>query len=188
MIGAATSGVAHGVTMNNKIPWLLLVLATFAAIVAVAGWHHARAQLHEVRANQLQPVVAFLKENHQLLRSLQSESALEKDSEILAAYLAKIRADGVAKHADMKQQLDRLAENNSSILALVNVYKPRAKTAAFNAEAEKFQRYAVAWRDRWNSVMELFMAGGNYPAAQVPFPQEFAGAVDAEIAAATRLH
>ena len=173
--------------MNNNAPWPLLVLA-IAAIAAVAGWFHARVQMHEARAIELQPVAAFLKENQQLLRSLQSESGVEKDSEILTAYLAKIRADGVAKHADMKQQLDRLAENNSSMLALINVYKSRAKTAAFNAEAEKFQRYAIAWRDRWNSVMELFMAGGNYPAAQAPFPQEFAAAVDAEIKAATRLH
>ena len=28
-----------------------------------------------------------------------------------------------------------------------------------------------AWRDRWNSVMEIFMAGGNYPASGVSFPR-----------------
>jgi hypothetical protein len=74
----------------------------------------------------------------------------------LASYLAKIRADGVAKHADMKQRLDQLAENNSSIIALVAVYSPHAKTAAFGVEAERFRRYAIAWRDRWTCVMELF--------------------------------
>ena len=31
--------------------------------------------------------------------------------------------------------------------------------------------------------MELFMAGGNYAAAGVPFPASFPAAVDAEIAA-----
>jgi hypothetical protein len=31
--------------------------------------------------------------------------------------------------------------------------------------------------------MELFMAGGNYPVTEVPFPQEFAAAVYEEIAA-----
>ena len=34
------------------------------------------------------------------------------------------------------------------------------------------------------SVMELFVAGGNYPASEVPFPIGFASAVDAEITAA----
>jgi hypothetical protein len=53
----------------------------------------------------------------------------------------------------MKQKLDQLAENNTSIVTLV-------------------------------SVMELFMAGGNYAAFGVPFPKEFPVAVDAEIAAA----
>jgi hypothetical protein len=28
-------------------------------------------------------------------------------------------------------------------------------------EADRFRNYASAWRDRWNSVMELFMAGGS---------------------------
>ena len=51
-------------------------------------------------------------------------------------------------------------------------------------EAGKFRNYASAWRDRWNSVMELFMAGGNYAASEVPFPSGFPDAVQAEIAAA----
>ena len=66
-----------------------------------------------------------------------------------------------------------MAENNAAILALVNVYSPHAKTTAFNLEADRFRRYAIAWRDRWNSVMELFMAGGDYPVAEMPFPEEF---------------
>jgi hypothetical protein len=49
-------------------------------------------------------------------------------------------------------------------------------------EGDKFRNYASAWRDRWNSVMELFMAGGNYAASEVPFPTAFPAAVHAEIA------
>ena len=56
--------------------------------------------------------------------------------------------------------------------------------SAFTTEGDKFRNYASAWRDRWNSVMELFMAGGNYAASEVPFPKGFPAAVDAEIAAA----
>jgi hypothetical protein len=99
-------------------------------------------------------------------------------------YLAKIRTDGMAKHAAMKQRLDRLAENNAAILALINACRPHAKTAEFKVEADKFQHYAIAWRDRWNSVMELFMAGGNYPVAEVPFPKEFVAVVQTEMDAA----
>ena len=40
------------------------------------------------------------------------------------------------------------------------------------------------WRDRYNSVMELFMAGGHYAADGVAFPSGYAAAVEVEIAAA----
>jgi hypothetical protein len=87
-------------------------------------------------------------------------------------------------HADMKQRLDQLADNNTAIVTLIKAYSPQAKTAAFTTEADKFRNYASAWRDRWNSVMELFMAGGNYAASEVPFPKGLPDAVQAEIAAA----
>ncbi len=61
----------------------------------------------------------------------------------------------------MKQKLDQLAENNTAIVTLITAYSIQAKTSAFTTEAGKFRNYASAWHDRWNSVMELFMAGGN---------------------------
>ena len=103
---------------------------------------------------------------------------------ILESYLAKTRRDGVPKHADMKQRLDQLAENNTAIVTLIKAYAPSAHTPAFTTEADKFRNYASAWRDRWNSVMELFMAGGNYAASGVPFPKGFPEAVQLEIQAA----
>jgi hypothetical protein len=172
--------------VNNKTHWVFLV-AAFAAVVAGAAWFRAGAESRETRVNELKPIAALLKEDQELLKALQVDSGSGKDPGILATYLAKIRADGVAKHADMKQRLDRLAENNSAIVALINVYSPHAKTAEFKSEADKFQHYAIAWRDRWNSVMELFMAGGNYPVAEVPFPKEILSAVQAEVEAARRV-
>jgi hypothetical protein len=163
---------------------VLLLAALIAVSLALAGWYQASGQLRQSRLGELKPLAALLGEDQQVLQALQGDSALEKQSGILASYLAKIRADGVAKHADMKQRLDRLAENNSAIIALIDVYTPHARSAAFSAESERFVRYAIAWRDRWNAVMELFMAGGNYPVAGVPFPTGFPTAVDAEIAAA----
>ena len=83
----------------------------------------------------------------------------------------------------MKQRLDQLAENNTAIVTLIKSYRSDAKTATFTAEADRFRNYASAWRDRWNSVMELFMAGGNYVTSEVPFPNGFPATVQAEIAA-----
>jgi hypothetical protein len=108
---------------------------------------------------------------------------VEPNSGILESYVTKIRRDAVPKHADMKQKLDSLAENNTAIVTLIKAYAPQARTAGFVAEGDRFGNYASAWRDRWNSVMELFMAGGNYAAAGVQFPAGFPTAVEAEITA-----
>lgn len=174
--------------MNNKTIWVLLVAALIPALVAAAFWHHGHRARDESRAqtvaSELQPIATLLKENQALIQELQSEPFTEKDSGVLESYLAKVRRDGVTKHADMKQRLDQLAENNTAIVTLIKAYSPHAKTAAFTTEADKFRNYASAWRDRWNSVMEIFMAGGNYAASEIPFPKRFPEAVQAEIAAA----
>jgi hypothetical protein len=59
--------------------------------------------------------------------------------------------------------------------------EPPAETPGFTTEADKLRNYASAWRDRWNSVMELFVAGGNYAAPELPFPKGLPDAVQAEI-------
>jgi hypothetical protein len=174
--------------VTKKTIGILFAAALIAAVIAAGAWYHAKDALDQTRsqlvAGELQPISTTLKENQALIKVLQAEPYMEKDSGILESYLAKIRRDGVAKHADMKQRLDQLAENNSAIVSLIKAYAPHAKTAAFSSEGDKFRNYASAWRDRWNSVMELFMAGGNYAVSGVPFPNGFPAAVDAEIAAA----
>lgn len=171
--------------MNNKTIWVLWGAALIAALVAAGCWHHEHEALGELRsqvlAGELQPIATLVKENQTFIQELQSEAFTEKDSAILESYLAKIRRDGVAKHADMKQRLDQLVENNTAIVTLIKAYAPHAKTPTFTVEGDKFRNYASAWRDRWNSVMELFMAGGNYAASGVPFPKGFPDAVQAEI-------
>ena len=166
----------------------LLIVASLVAFAAIVAWHNASNSLIASRTivvrNLLEPAARLLKENESLIKELQAEPFTEPSSVILASYLAKIRRDGVAKNAQMKQRLDQLADNNVAILTLINAYAPSAKTPAFTAEAEKFRRYATSWRDRWNSVMELFMAGGLFAAAEVPFPQGFSAALQTELAAA----
>ncbi len=174
--------------MNARITGILATLAAATALVAAVVCYQARLALDNARtqvvASELRPIAALLQEDQALLKELQAEPFTEKDSGILESYLAKIRRDGVAKHADMKQRLDNLAENNTEIFTLIKAYLPHVKTPAFTAEGDKFRNYASAWSDRWNSVMEIFMAGGNYAASEVPFPKGFPDAVQAEIAAA----
>lgn len=164
-----------------------MAVATVAAVIAVTEWHHASEALRDSRAQlvgaTLEPIARLLKEDQAIIKELQAEPYTEKDNGILQSYLVKIRRDGVAKTAQMRQQLDQLAENNTALMTLSAAYSPYATTPAFAPEANKFHNYAVAWRDRWNSVMELFMAGGDYPAAGVPFPNGFPEAVQTEVAA-----
>jgi hypothetical protein len=178
--------------VNNKTVAFASWAAVIVACAAAAFWHHGYQSLDATRAEfvlgELRPIATLLKENQALLQELQPEPFTEKNSGILESYLAKIRRDGVAKDADMKQRLDTLAENNTTIVALLKAYASPAKTPAFTTESDKFRNYASAWRDRWNSVMEIFMAGGTYAAAGVPFPAGFPAAVDAEIVAARSSH
>jgi hypothetical protein len=174
--------------MNHKAIYFLFVAAILAAIATAGFGYQEYELLKESRAQlialELQPMATLLTENQSLIKELQAEPFGEKDAGILDSYLAQLRRDGIARHADMKQRLDALAENNAAIVTLIKAYAPRAKTALFTANSEKFRNYASAWRDRWNSVMELFMAGGNYAVTEVALPNEFEQALQAEIAAA----
>jgi hypothetical protein len=173
--------------MFSKTIAIGLLVALITAIAALGAWHQAQEAFEEAReqviSGELQPIAAMLRENLALITELQAEPFTEQDSGILESYLAKIRRDGVPKHADMKQKLDQLAENNTAIVTLIKAYGPHSKSPSFTTEADKFRNYASVWRDRWNSVMELFMAGGNYARSSVPFPKDFPASVDMEIAA-----
>jgi len=166
----------------------LAAAVTVAAVLAAGAWLQARSAVGQARSQvltgELRPLATLLREDRAILTKLQSPVFVEPGSGILEAYLAKIRRDGLPKHVDMKELLDQLAENNTAIVTLLKAYAPQAKTSGFTAEGDKFRNYASAWRDRWNSVMELFMAGGNYAAAEVSFPDGLPAAIDAEIAAA----
>jgi len=172
------------VIVTNKPATVLSVCGLLVGLLALAASYSAlEASRSKLSSNMLITMAALLRDNQGFITELQSEPFVEKDDEILESYLVKLRRDGTAKTAPMKQRLDQLAENNTTLVALVTAYLPYAKSSTFTAEANKFRNYAIAWRDRWNSVMELFMAGGNYPAAGPPFPKEFAAATQAEIAA-----
>lgn len=161
------------------------VMAVAAALICAIGWFHEHQLLREARqaliADTLDPIVEMLKENEAITRELQSAEYVEPGNEFVAAYLIKIRRDGVPKHSDMKQRIDRINNNNTAILALLAKYSTHARTAAFRASAERFRDYAISLRDRWQSVPEIFMAGGNLPATGPQFPAEFPQAITAEL-------
>jgi hypothetical protein len=165
----------------------LAVLAVIV-VVAVPVSLHRRAALQQSSAqwvaSVLDPTAALLRENQRILNELQTQPFGENGNGILESYLIKIRRDGVTKNAEMKQRLDQLAENNTAIVTLLKVYTPHARTAAFVTAGDHLRNYASVWRDRWNSVMELFMSGGDYAAAGIPFPPDIARAVADEATAA----
>ena len=163
---------------------ILSIVAIVIAVICAAGWFHAQRELREARrtmvADTLEPIAEMLKENTALTKELQSAPYAESDNEFVSAYLIKIRRDGVPKHSDMKQRIDRIINNNTAILALLAKYSTHARTPEFRASAERFRDYAISLRDRWQSVPEIFMVGGNLPVAAPPFPLEFAQTIATE--------
>jgi hypothetical protein len=181
--------MCHAVPGNSKqVLTTLLVAAATAMLLSTWAWQRSDSALDGFRAQMiaadLQPIASLLSDNNAILKQLRSAPFYEATQGPLDSFLTKIRRDGVAKHADMKQRLDQLSENNTAIVTLIKAYTAHEKTPAFATEADKFRDYASAWRDRWNSMMELFMAGGTYPVASVPLPDEFQAAVQQELAAA----
>jgi hypothetical protein len=166
---------------------LLSIAALVVAVVCAVGWFHAHQRLQDAKqaqvADTLNPIGEMLKENAAITKELEAAPFAEGDNQFVSAYLIKIRRDGVPKHSDMKQRIDRIVNNDTAILALLSKDSTHARTPAFKASAERFRDYAISQRDRWQSVPEIFMAGGNLPVTAPPFPADFAGVVSSEITA-----
>jgi hypothetical protein len=156
---------------------MVSIVAVAAALICAGGWFHTHQKLRDVRqaqvADTINPIAEMLKENSTLTKELEAAPFAEGDNQFVSAYLIKIRRDGVPKHSDMKQRIDRLVNNNTAILALLAKYSTHARTPAFRASAERFRDYAISLRDRWQSVPEIFMAGGNLPVTAPLFPADF---------------
>jgi hypothetical protein len=167
--------------MNKTVIVVIVVLGMLAA--AVWGtWQLAQREVLACKVDDsLQPVAALLEENASILRAIQTERYAESESAILDSYLMRIRRDGVPKSAGMKQRIDQLVNNNTVIVALLSKYAVHARTPAFKAAADRFRNYAIPFRDRWQSVFEIFMAGGNLPSAGPSLPPEMTQAVAEEM-------
>jgi hypothetical protein len=175
--------------VNTRISAALIGLTLFALAASMVMFHWQRetaameSSSAQLSARLLNSMASLLQENQALLAELQAKPYGEDGNGILNSFLIKIRRDGVKNSAAMKERLDALAENDAGLVALIDAYAARAKNPEFGRQSEEFRRYAIAWRDRWNSIMELFMSGGSYPAVEIPPPTDFLRAVQVEIAA-----
>ena len=164
-----------------------MLMGAVAVLVAgaIAGtWQVAQGELRSRDLQDiLQPIAALVADDQKILADIKSEGVANSDSVLLENYLAQIRKDTVPVHAALKQRIDALANNNAAIVTLLDRYTPRARTSAFRSAAGKFRDYATDFRDRWQSLFEIFMAGGHLPAAGPAFPTTFADALAAESSA-----
>ena len=170
-----------------------LLTATLALValsaLAVSAWTYhvvTRGQRAATvtRAEVLEAMSEKAQEHATLQRQLQQEPFVEQGTGVLGAYLTKIRRDGIPAHAEMRQILNELSLINMSLLTLIELYEPHARSSDFKKEAREFRAYALVWNDRRDTVMDHFMAGGNLPASEVLFPSNFVAAIEAERKAA----
>lgn len=161
------------------------VIVVASVAIAIGGaWHYTRQELRTcVSDSTMQPIASLLGENRKIVDSLIKEAGVASESEILETYLEDIRKDGVPKYSAMKQSIDTLANNNTAILALLSTYATHARTPAFKAAVEQYRDYAISFRDRWQSVFEIFMAGGSLPATGPEYPAQMTAALNAELSA-----
>jgi hypothetical protein len=173
---------------------LVVVTALLLAVLSAAGWFHehrrmsdAQLRVNEVRhlcvAATLTPVVAMLKQNTDSSLELQSAQYSEAGAGFVAAYLIKIRRDGILKHSDMKGRIDQIVANDTAILALLGAHAAHSRTAAFKESARQFREYASRLRELWQSIPEVFAAGDKLPDTALQYPAELEAAVVLEIAA-----
>jgi hypothetical protein len=164
-------------------------MLTVVAAGAGAGWlagRQASGGGGDAAARLLRQCLALAEDSQRLRTDLRSRlgGAQGADAALLPGYLALIRQDGVPAHAALRQGLDRIATNDAALAALLVAHGPAARTADFGTQAEAFRDYASAWRDRWNALTELLMAGGVYPVLEPAPPAALIEVLRAELVAA----
>jgi hypothetical protein len=167
-----------------RVPRFVVELIVGGCAVAATAWITAYVLGQDLRRfevdDTLRPIAALLADNARILDSLKHDGIAASESVLLGVYLQNIRRDGVAKHAATKQRIDTISNNNATVVALLGRYAAHARSPEFRVAAAKFVEYAIRFRDRWQSVFEIFMAGGDLPPSGPQTPPEFASAVTTE--------
>jgi len=177
--------------MLDKVSTWVAIVTSILALVVGGGWYqeYVKGQREEIEARQrlitdtLAPVQSFLESNTAIFKELKTDRYTEPGWGIQESYLIKIRRDGVAKNSLMKQRVDTLVKNNQSMIALLQKYSGYVRTEEFRASSRAFIDHATLYNDRWNSLLEIFQSGGDFPTAAPVFPEQFPSALQAEIAA-----
>lgn len=168
---------------NKKLIGLCAAFVALLITTAATTWHWARADLKAVVVdNTLRPIAVLLADNQRLRASLLKDDGVLSESVILSTYLERIRKNGVPKYSGMKQKIDRLVNNDTTIVALLSNYLPLSQRAELRVAGAQFADYASGFRDRWQSLFEIFMAGGNLPARDPEPPANLQHLVQDEIA------
>lgn len=167
-------------------PKFAVGLCALGAIIALVISTAALREAHAARANGSTTIAAIATLTKQLeatRATLESAQYREGDNGALESYLIRLRRDGAVRSAAMKQQLDSQAAQIATLNTLVDLHAAAARTDAFRQNVPAFRAYAVSWQDRWNALLETFMAGGNYPVSEFAYPDGWAAAVATELAA-----
>jgi len=164
-----------------------ILISASALILAIFALWEVRILRKEVAmevGSEIQTIDRLAKVHAATVADLAAANPANARQGLLPSYLAKIRLDGLPAHRDFKQKLDVLERTNTELMTLIDLYLPHARTADFATQARAFRLCAAAWNDRWNTLMEYYMAGGNLPSSEIACPPEFAAAVAVELAAA----
>ncbi len=168
--------------MSARRLWFGSVAVMTVAVSGVATWQLAQSDLQgRQREHTLKQVAGLLAENAKLVADLRQSGGAATEGAMLSTYLDQIRKDGMPRHSATKRSIDRLVDNNTAIVALTRHHLEHHGTGAFRAAAHQYFDYAASVRDRWQSVFEIFMAGGNLPAANGERPAIFDKELQAEL-------
>jgi hypothetical protein len=164
------------------LPWISTLLSVIALALAWGAWRGGAAEpdSRERMLDRMQSLVAM---RQSLLSQLSGTAQSSEGASVYGAYLNALRRDGLPPHEATRQRLASLAECNTALLAIFEIYLPMARTDDLPRQLDPLRAYVLTASDRWNSVMSYFMAGGAFPATDAPFPEGFKAALEAEVAA-----
>ena len=174
--------------LDSLSKWIAIV-TSILALAGGTGWYseHVKSQREAQEAREriivdtLAPIELLLQTNEGIFKELRSSEYTESGWGIQESYLLKIRRDGTKKNSLMKQRIDTLVKNNQSIITLLQKYAGYTRTPDFRRESQAFVDHASLYNDRWNSLIEIFESGGNFPTGAPVFPEGFPPALRAEI-------
>ncbi len=153
--------------IKEKMPMAALLVAILSLVISVATMVS--------RSNSSAVAVALaseLAEHERLLAALEKRGAGASGSAALGNYLNLARKDGVSKHAALRADLNALERNTSRILAYLDLYEPEVSDSARLNAIRATRVYAIAWLDREDSLLELYMLGGGYGVSAPTYPAE----------------